>query len=211
MSYFYAITESVRNIPNLSLIYEKYLNSNKITKDNSNKLTEISIKNTRQTKVNPTTGEIQTKKVVIQTVESFAARRSSQEKVIKLCESFENVSESSSLVKYALINELFQVLYNRYDNLDNHRIIVKKQKYLIRSLKQLRLVATQKQDKKLISTINECLALIGYVDQTSVKHRGINILSLDGGGLFNSCKAFSDYYLRISKCSKSSLSFSISS
>lgn len=198
MSYFYAITESVRNIPNLSLIYEKYLNSNKITKDNSNKSTEISIKNTRQTKVNPTTGEIQTKKVVIQTVESFAARRSSQEKVIKLCESFENVSESSSLVKYALINELFQVLYNRYDNLDNHRIIVKKQKYLIRSLTQLRLVATQKQDKKLISTINECLALIGYVDQTSVKHRGINILSLDGGGLFNSCIFYCfDFYLKI--------------
>jgi hypothetical protein len=173
-------------MPNLGLIYEKYLNSNK-TIDNLIKKNETTIvKSTQnnQTKVNIETDELQNKKVKIQTMETFTARKSQQEKIVKLFEAIEKASSSSNLVKYALINDLFQALYNRYDNLDIHYAIAKNQKNLLRSLKELRLNATRKQDKKLISTINECLALIGYVDQTAVKHRGINILSLDGGGLF---------------------------
>jgi hypothetical protein len=141
------------------------------------------MKNTHQIKRYLKADEPQSKKVAIQTMELYTARKTEKEKITKLFEAIEKASGSSNLVKYAVINDLFQALYSRYDNLDIHYMISKNQKNLIRSLKALRLIATQKQDKKLISTINECLALIGYVDQTSVRHHGINILSLDGGGL----------------------------
>jgi len=125
--------------------------------------------------------ESHSKKLISQTLETITARKSTQEKLIKLCDSIENASKSSNLVKHVLIQDLFQVLYERHDNPEIHFIISQKQKSLIKSLIRLRTILND-QDKKLVGNINECLSLIGYVDQTSIKHRGINILSLDGGG-----------------------------
>lgn len=34
----------------------------------------------------------------------------------------------------------------------------------------------------MTANINQCLALLGHVDDTKIKHAGVNILSLDGGG-----------------------------
>lgn len=169
----YIYSDTVKNITSLSQIYTKYKSSSETTKQ------ELNLK-----KIQPNlhiSAEITQPKKIIQ--ETFTLRKITEEKLNKLCDSIEKASQSSNLVKYALIHELFQNLYDRYDNNDIRHIIGKKQKSLIKSLLILQSVATVK-DKQLIGNINECLALLGYVDQTSIKQNGINILSLDGGGKF---------------------------
>ena len=167
MAYLYSVTDNFKSISNLSLIYDKYLNNN-----NTKTTNEIAILNK---------SESHSKRIISQALETITARKTTQEKLVKLCDSIEKATNSSNLVKNVLIQDLFQILYDRHDNPEIHFIINQKQRSLIKSLIKLRAIVNN-QDKILTGTINECLSLIGYVDQTSIKHRGINILSLDGGG-----------------------------
>lgn len=100
-----------------------------------------------------------------------------EERLFNLCDSIEKAS--SFLIKTQLISELFKHLY---DNPEIRHIINRKHKKILTHLIQLQQNPLVYQDKRLLGVINECLAIIGYVDQSSVKHRGVNILSLDGGG-----------------------------
>lgn len=40
----------------------------------------------------------------------------------------------------------------------------------------------RKEDKRLAANINQCLALLGHVDESEIKHASVNVLTLDGGG-----------------------------
>lgn len=103
-----------------------------------------------------------------------------EEKIVKLCDSI--VKASSSLIKTILLNDLFMVLY---DNPELRYIVYRKRKLMVHQLIKIGAVAREQKDLKLSGTVNEILALLGYIDQTKIKHNGINILSLDGGGMFN--------------------------
>ena len=100
-----------------------------------------------------------------------------EDKAISLCKSIERAS--SSLIKSTFVADLFKILY---DNPDVRHVIHKKQNNVINSLLKLQENAKLKQDKRLYGNVNECLALLGYVDQNGIKHNGLNILTLDGGG-----------------------------
>jgi hypothetical protein len=71
-----------------------------------------------------------------------------------------------------------------YENPDIRHVIYRKNSNIIKHLLELSKNPYTKQDKLLMGRINECLALLGYIDKSSIKHAGINILSLDGGGKF---------------------------
>lgn len=98
-------------------------------------------------------------------------------KIIKLCDSITRAT--SSLIRTILINDLFKVLYDK-PNL--RYVIYRKRNNLLKELLTMRTNAEVQGDNNLMGNINECLALMGYIDQTGIKHNGINILSLDGGG-----------------------------
>jgi hypothetical protein len=104
-----------------------------------------------------------------------------EEKLLNLCDSIEKAS--SLLLKSKLINDLFMHLY---ENSDIRHVIYRKNSNIIKHLLELSKNSYTKQDKLLMGRINECLALLGYIDKSSIKHAGINILSLDGGGKFRS-------------------------
>lgn len=104
-----------------------------------------------------------------------------EEKIVKLCDSI--TKASSSLIKTILLNDLFTVLY---DNPEYRYVVFRKRKLMVNQLIKMSAIAREHKDTKLVGTINEVLALLGYIDQTKIKHRGINILSLDGGGKRNS-------------------------
>jgi len=99
------------------------------------------------------------------------------EKIIKLCDSI--TKASSSLIRTILINDLLKVLY---ETPDLRYVIYRERNDLLKNLLILRENAQLQSDKNLVCNINECLALMGYIDQTGIKFKGINILSLDGGG-----------------------------
>ena len=109
---------------------------------------------------------------------NYNLNRIKQEKLLKLCDSINKAS--SSLIKKILINDLFKVLY---EDPDMRHIIYRQRRSLIQTLIEIRENAVK--EKNLVGSVNECLALLGYVDQTSIKHKGVNILSLDGGGILN--------------------------
>ena len=100
-----------------------------------------------------------------------------EEKAKKLCESLEQAS--SLHFKSLIIEDLKKLVY---DHPEIRHSIYRKEKNVITNLLKLRNFSTERNDKLLAGNINECLAMLGYVDQTAVKNRGINILSLDGGG-----------------------------
>jgi hypothetical protein len=106
---------------------------------------------------------------------------STEEKVAKLSQSIERAS--SLLIKANLVGELYHLLY---EDPDASYIIYKSQKNILLHLVNLKKIAEAKSDKMLYANVNQCLALIGYVDSSSIKHNTVNILSLDGGGKFNS-------------------------
>ena len=106
---------------------------------------------------------------------NYNLNRIKQEKLLKLCDSINKAS--SSLIKKILINDLFKVLY---EDPDMRHIIYRQKRNLIQTLIDIRNNAAK--EKNLVGSVNECLALLGHVDQTSIKHKGVNILSLDGGG-----------------------------
>ena len=117
-------------------------------------------------------------------LKSFAIQtkrmETTEEKVEKLCQSIEKAS--SLLIKSRLIADLYQLLY---DDQDACYIIYKKQKSILLHLINLKAIAEQKRDKILYGNVNQCLGLIGYVDTTQIKHRNVNILSIDGGGIIS--------------------------
>ena len=98
------------------------------------------------------------------------------ERILNLCNSIEKAS--SYLIKSNLISDLFKILYESDSNV--RHLIEKKQKNIIPILLKLRNEAFVKQEKRLYGNINECLSLLGHVESHSFK--GVNILSLDGGG-----------------------------
>ncbi len=99
------------------------------------------------------------------------------ERLIKLCDSI--TKASSSLIRTILINDLLKVLY---ENPDLRYVIYRERNDLLKNLLVIRENAQAQSDNNLVCNINECLALMGYIDQTGIKFKGINILSLDGGG-----------------------------
>ena len=99
------------------------------------------------------------------------------ERLIKLCDSI--TKASSSLIRTILINDLLKVLYEAPDL---RYVIYRERNDLLKNLLVIRENAQTQSDNNLVCNINECLALMGYIDQTSIKFKGINILSLDGGG-----------------------------
>lgn len=99
------------------------------------------------------------------------------EKAKKLCESLEQAS--SLHFKSLIIEDLKKLVY---DHPEIRHSIYHKEKNVVTNLLKLRNFSTERNDKRLAGNINECLAMLGYVDQTAVKNRGLNILSLDGGG-----------------------------
>ena len=102
--------------------------------------------------------------------------RGAQEKLSTLCNSIEKAS--SNLIKSNLISELFKILY--VSDSDIRHLIYKKQQNLVPTLLRLRKCSKERQEKNLNGNINECLALLGHVEPHPYK--GVNILSLDGGG-----------------------------
>jgi calcium-independent phospholipase A2-gamma len=100
-----------------------------------------------------------------------------EERLSKICESIPKAS--SSLIKTILINDLFKILY---ENPDLRYVIHQKYRILFKQLIALRESSLALKDNILAGNINECLALLGYIDQTKIKQGGLNILSLDGGG-----------------------------
>jgi len=108
---------------------------------------------------------------------SSSSRKLQEEKIIKLCDSI--LKASSSLIRTILINDLFKVLY---EEPDLRYVIYRERRSLIRNLITMRDNAKIDKEKNLVGNINECLSLLGYIDQTAIKNRGINILTLDGGG-----------------------------
>jgi hypothetical protein len=118
------------------------------------------------------------KKVAISLINKFnQTQLNYEEKIFVLCDSIERAS--SLLVKSQLIAELFQHLY---DNPNIRHAINRKNKKFVCHLLQLKKIKLVRQDKRLFGNINECLSMLGHVDPSSVKYRGVNILSLDGGG-----------------------------
>jgi hypothetical protein len=102
---------------------------------------------------------------------------STEEKVAKLSQSIEKAS--SLLIKANLVGDLYHLLY---EDPDACYIIYKNQKSILLHLISLKKIAEARGDKMLYANVNQCLALIGYVDSSSIKHNTVNILSLDGGG-----------------------------
>lgn len=100
-----------------------------------------------------------------------------EEKALKLCNSIEQAS--SLLMKSYLVNDLKALIY---EHSKVRHVIYRKNKRVLSSLLELRKFATKLNDKRMVGNINETLALLGYVTQSEIKYRGINILSLDGGG-----------------------------
>lgn len=185
LAYLNSLSDSVKSISNQATqIYEKYspTTAKKTTSDTS-KSKDLSLRVTHSTKlaVASKSDTSQVKRPLMQ-AELFAIRKAAEEKLAKLSDSIEKASDSSNLVKYVLVNELFQTLYDTYDRNDIRLVVSKKQKQLIKGLLNLKNTINVKQEKKLAGQINECLALLGYVDQTSLRYNGINVLSLDGGG-----------------------------
>lgn len=100
-----------------------------------------------------------------------------EEKLIKLCDSI--TKANSALIRTIHINELFKVLY---ENPDLRYVVLRHRQKLFRNLLRMKENALKQKDNNLAGSINECLALLGYIDQTNIKHQGLNILALDGGG-----------------------------
>lgn len=106
------------------------------------------------------------------------ADASPEGKLLTLCDSLERAS--SSMRKSELVVELFKQLYA---DPKLRFVIYRKKKTLIPHLVSLRDERVNKRDdKRLVGWINQCLAILGHVDENALKYRGINVLSLDGGG-----------------------------
>lgn len=101
-----------------------------------------------------------------------------ENKTVQLCDSIEKAT--SVLLQSTLISDLFKLLYQNPQ--DVRDIINRRYRRIIHILINIRDRAYEKNDKLLYGNINQCLAIIGYIDHDSIKHRGINILALDGGG-----------------------------
>ena len=114
------------------------------------------------------------------------ASASIEEKVVHMCEAIERAS--SLLVKSTFIAELFKLLYADSDSCHRFQQVLtnsssnSKSKSVVPYLLKLRASEPICSEKRLVGYINQCLALLGHVDPTGVKHRHVNILSLDGGG-----------------------------
>ena len=100
-----------------------------------------------------------------------------EEKVVNLSQALEK--STSMLIRQQLVVDLYKLLYN---DPEACYVVNKKQKQLIITLLNLRQLAEEKREKMLNGNINQCLALIGYVDNSSIKHANVNILTLDVGG-----------------------------
>lgn len=99
-------------------------------------------------------------------------------KILQLCDSIEKAT--SVLLQSGLISELFNMLYQNPQDIRD--IINRRHRRVINTLINIRDKAYLKNDKLLYGNINQCLAIIGYIDPDSIKYNGINILALDGGG-----------------------------
>ena len=100
-----------------------------------------------------------------------------EDKLLKLCDSIPKAT--SALIKTILINDLFKILY---DNSELRYLIHRKRKQLFKDLLNIREDAIAQKNTNLAGNINEILALLGVSHPSKIKYRGINILSLDGGG-----------------------------
>ena len=100
-----------------------------------------------------------------------------EEKILKLSESI--TQASSSLIQSIQLGDLFKVLYEFPEI--RHKVNTGKPQ-LVPKLLELKNCAKNRHDKRVLGSVNEILALLGHVDQNVIKRRGINILSLDGGG-----------------------------
>ena len=119
----------------------------------------------------------QRKKILVEGLEKLKA----EEKVWKLTEAMDQAS--SSLIQSIVLADLFKVLYECPEV--RHKVH-RSNFRLIPNLLSLRTAAEARHDKRLVGSINECLSLLGHIEPSDIKRRGINILSLDGGGwLFN--------------------------
>ncbi|RNA26982.1 calcium-independent phospholipase A2-gamma-like [Brachionus plicatilis] len=106
------------------------------------------------------------------------AELSLENRTVQLCDSIEKAT--SILLQSTLISDLFKLLYQNPQDVTD--IIYRRHRRIINALIRIRDRAYEKNDKLLYGNINQCLAIIGYVDHDSIKHKGINILALDGGG-----------------------------
>lgn len=106
-----------------------------------------------------------------------AGKVNNEERLAKLCTSIEKAS--SLLIKSKLITDLYQLFY---EDTEICGTVLRSHKTLLFQLVNLRAEAERKRDKMLYGQVNQCLALIGYVDPSVIKHQNLNILSLDGGG-----------------------------
>jgi hypothetical protein len=100
-----------------------------------------------------------------------------EERVVKLSQALERAS--SQLVKSNLVGELHKLLY---EDPDASYVIHKSHRAVLVHLISLKKIAEAKNDKLLLGNVNQCLALCGFFDSSSIKHNHVNILSLDGGG-----------------------------
>lgn len=103
----------------------------------------------------------------------------------RLVELVDSLQRASSLfIKSELIADLFKLLYAAPElRFTVHRQQLPLVKLLVQ-VKQLNehYALRRKEDKRLTGMVNQCLSLLGHFDESDIKHTGVNILSLDGGG-----------------------------